>query len=76
MPKQDFAEDDKEESKVGQADIIYLDVMTFTHDLVEDDTVIRFRELPRVLGQRVSLLVDMLKEIAGYKTIRAHVRCA
>ena len=50
--------------------------MTFTHDLVEEDTFIRFRELPRVLGQRVSLLVDMLKEIAGYKAVRAHVRCA
>ena len=51
--------------------------MTFTHDLVEEDSVVvRFRELPRVLGQRVSLLVDMLKEIAGYKAVRAYVRCA
>jgi len=50
--------------------------MTFTHDLVDQDAaLIRFRDLPRVLGQRVSLLVDMLKEIAGYSTVRAHDRC-
>ena len=49
--------------------------MTFTHDMAEEDTVVWFRELPRVLAQRVSLLVDMLKEIAGYKAVRGYVRC-
>jgi hypothetical protein len=51
--------------------------MTFTHDLVDQDAaLIPLRDLPRVLGQRVSLLVDMLKEIAGYRVVRALVRCA